>query len=155
MLRKVNVTVIDICEKIENCIKELIGFDEKEPLKRGIGFPCGFSINECAAHWTPTRSTESRIIHKDDVCKIDFGVHVNGYIIDSAWTVAFNEKYDNLLNASKDATNTGLRLAGCDARINEISASIEEVRTVTRILIQLYVSIKMKENKKKKIKIKI
>ena len=29
------------------------------------------------------------------------------------------------------------------------------VRTVTRILIQLYVSIKMKENKKKKIKIKI
>ena len=33
----------------------------------------------------------------------------------------------NLLNATKDATNTGLNLAGCDARISEISANIEEV----------------------------
>ena len=124
---KPGAKVIDICEKIENSVNELINFNVDKPLNAGIGFPCGFSINECAAHWTPTRSTEKRKIGKDDVCKIDFGVHVNGYIIDSAWTVAFNEKYDNLLNASKDATNTGLKLAGCDARIKEISASIEEV----------------------------
>ena len=40
-------------------------------------------------------------------CRADFGSHINGHIIDSAFTVAFNPKYDNLLKAVKDATNTG------------------------------------------------
>ena len=37
----------------------------------------------------------------DDVCKIDFGTHVNGRIIDSAFTVSFNPKYDRLKEAVK------------------------------------------------------
>ena len=37
----------------------------------------------------------------DDVCKIDFGTHVNGRIIDSAFTVTFNPKYDRLKEAVK------------------------------------------------------
>jgi len=49
--------------------------------------------------------------------KIDFGTHIKGRIIDCAFTVAFNPVFDNLLTAVKDATNTGLREAGIDARI--------------------------------------
>lgn len=37
----------------------------------------------------------------------DFGTQINGHIIDSAFTVAFNPKYDPLLEAVKAATNTG------------------------------------------------
>ena len=37
----------------------------------------------------------------------DFGTHINGHIIDCAFTVAFNPKYDQLLEAVKAATNTG------------------------------------------------
>jgi Metallopeptidase family M24 len=37
----------------------------------------------------------------------DFGTQINGRIIDSAFTVAFNPKYDPLLKAVQDATNTG------------------------------------------------
>ncbi len=33
-----------------------------------------------------------------------------GRIIDCAFTVAFNPKYDNLLKAVKDATNTGIKV---------------------------------------------
>ena len=89
--------------------------------------------------------------------KLDFGTHVNGRIIDCAWTVAFNPKYDRLLEAVKvrliwinchslfrhftpvpligvatsnlyfkDATNTGIKHAGIDARLNEIGAVIQE-----------------------------
>ena len=58
---KPGAKVIDICEKIENSVNELINFNVDKPLNAGIGFPCGFSINECAAHWTPTRSTEMDI----------------------------------------------------------------------------------------------
>lgn len=59
--------------------------------------------------------------------KVDFGTQINGYIIDCAWTVAFNPKYDPLLAAVKDATNTGIRCAGIDAVLGEIGEQIQEV----------------------------
>ena len=40
--------------------------------------------------------------------QVDFGSHVNGRIIDCAFTVAFDPKFDPLLQAVKDATNTGM-----------------------------------------------
>lgn len=42
--------------------------------------------------------------------KIDFGAHLNGRIVDSAFTMAFDPVYDPLLEAVKDATNTGIRV---------------------------------------------
>lgn len=42
--------------------------------------------------------------------KVDFGVHMNGRIVDSAFTMTFDPVYDNLLAAVKDATNTGIRV---------------------------------------------
>ena len=46
--------------------------------------------------------------------------------MDCAFTVAFNPIYDNLLEAVKAATNTGIREAGIDARLNEIGEAIQE-----------------------------
>ena len=57
----------------------------------------------------------------------DFGTHVNGRIIDSAFTVAFNPRYDPLLAAVSDATNTGIRAAGVDVRLCDVGAAIQEV----------------------------
>ena len=62
----------------------------------------------------------------DDVCKVDFGTHIKGRIIDTAFTVAFNPTYDNLLAAVQDATNTGIRNAGIDVRLSELGESIQE-----------------------------
>lgn len=50
----------------------------------------------------------------DDVLKVDIGVHVKGKILDSAFTLAFDHRYDKLLEAVKAATDTGVRVrAGC------------------------------------------
>lgn len=67
------------------------------------------------------------MLEKDDVCKIDFGTHVRGLLVDCAFTVSFNPIYDNLLTAVKEATNTGIREAGIDARLCEIGEAIQEV----------------------------
>jgi methionyl aminopeptidase len=75
----------------------------------GIGFPTGCSLNQCAAHYTPNAGDKT-VLQYDDVCKIDFGTHINGRIIDSAFTVTFNPQYNPLLQAVKDATNTGIRV---------------------------------------------
>lgn len=59
--------------------------------------------------------------------KVDFGVHVNGRIVDSAFTVAFDPVYDPLLAAVKDATNTGIKASGIDVRMCDIGEAIQEV----------------------------
>ena len=33
---------------------------------------------------------------------MDFGTHINGRIIDCAWTLSFNEKYDPLVKAVRE-----------------------------------------------------
>ena len=63
-----------------------------------------------------------------------------GRIIDSAFTVAFNPKYDKLLEAVKESTNTGVKVffdhtlpiillkeAGIDVRMTDIGEAIQEV----------------------------
>ena len=114
--------LVDICNDIENTNRTLI---EANKIEAGIAFPTGISINHCAAHYTPNPG-DMRILEVDDVCKVDFGTHVRGLLVDCAFTVAFNPMYDNLLMATKDATNTGIREAGIDARLNEIGAAIQE-----------------------------
>merc|ERR1719223_346483 len=116
------MTMIEICEKLEAAPRATIG---ENGLEAGLAFPTGCSLNHCAAHYTPNAGDKT-VLQYDDVCKIDFGTHVNGRIIDSAFTVAFNPKYDRLLEAVKDATNTGIKNAGIDARLNEIGAIIQE-----------------------------
>lgn len=52
---------------------------------------------------------------------------MDGWIIDCAFTVAFNPKYDQLLMAVKDATNTGINNSGIDVRLGDVGAAIQEV----------------------------
>ena len=109
---------------------------KEEGLKAGPAFPTGVSLNHCAAHYTPNNG-DTTILKEDDVMKVDFGTHINGNtglhsvfltsyprekrvlrcrcfagrIIDCAFTMTFNPKYDKLLEAVRDATNTGIRVS--------------------------------------------
>jgi len=112
-----------MCEKLENASRTLI---EEDGLKAGIAFPTGCSLNHVAAHYTPNAGDDT-VLQYGDVMKLDFGIHVNGHIIDSALTIAFDPKYDNLLQAVKEATNTGIKEAGIDVRLCDIGAAIQEV----------------------------
>ncbi|TWU72450.1 Methionine aminopeptidase 2 [Metarhizium rileyi] len=121
-------TLTEIAETIENSVRSLTGHSgliEGDAMLGGMGFPCGLSLNHCAAHYTPNAGNKM-VLQQDDVMKVDFGVHVNGRIVDSAFTVAFESKYDNLLKAVKEATNAGIREAGIDARVGEIGGVIQE-----------------------------
>jgi len=120
---KPGIKLIDMCEKLENASRTLI---EEDGLKAGIAFPTGCSLNHVAAHYTPNAGDDT-VLQYGDVMKLDFGIHVNGHIIDSALTIAFDPKYDNLLQAVKEATNTGIKEAGIDVRLCDIGAAIQEV----------------------------
>jgi methionyl aminopeptidase len=113
----------EIVDLVETNVKRLV---EADGLKAGRAFPTGCSLNHVAAHWTPNSGDET-VPGKDDVMKLDFGVHINGRIIDSAFTMSFNPRYEKLLEAVRDATNTGVREAGIDVRLCDIGAAIQEV----------------------------
>lgn len=113
----------DIGENIENTTRAMT--ESQNPLESGVGFPTGLSLNHCAAHYTPNKGDKT-VLGKDDVLKVDIGVHVNGHIVDSAFTMTFNDKYDTLLEAVQDATNTGIRESGIDVRLGDIGAAIQE-----------------------------
>jgi methionyl aminopeptidase len=51
------------------------------------------------------------VLNQGDVMKVDFGAQLNGRIVDSAFTMSFDPVYDPLLEAVKDATNTGIRVS--------------------------------------------
>ena len=59
--------------------------------------------------------------------KIDYGTHINGRIIDCAFTVHFNPVYDPLVEAVRAATNEGIKQAGIDVRLCDIGEAIQEV----------------------------
>ncbi|KAF3157840.1 Methionine aminopeptidase 2 [Orbilia oligospora] len=126
---KPGMALTDIANNIEDSVRALSGHNgltEGDGLIAGMGFPTGLSINNCAAHYTPNAGNKM-IVGEKDVMKVDFGVHVNGKIVDSAFTVAFDPIYDNLLAAVKDATDTGVREAGIDVRVCDIGSAIQEV----------------------------
>jgi len=120
---KPGMTMIQICEELESTARKLIN---ENGLKAGLAFPTGCSINHCAAHYTPNAG-DPTVLGADDVVKMDFGTHINGRIIDCAWTMTFNEKFDPLLKAVREATEMGIRTAGIDARLCDVGAAIQEV----------------------------
>lgn len=121
---KPGMTMIEVANTIEDAIRTYANTDDTK--KAGIGFPTGLSLNHVAAHYTPN-ATDKVVLGYDDVMKVDIGVHVNGRIVDCAFTHTFNPKYDGLLEAVKAATNTGIKEAGIDVRLCDIGAAIQEV----------------------------
>jgi methionyl aminopeptidase len=120
-IAKPGVTMSKLANEIEEGVRALTGhqgLETGDALKAGMGFPTGLCLNNVGAHWTPNPGGREVVLQYDDVMKVDFGVHVNGRIVDSAFTIAANPVYDNLLTAVKEATNTGvkvryLRQRGC------------------------------------------
>lgn len=113
-IAKPGISMSQLAQEIEDGVRALTnhqGLETGDALKAGMGFPTGLCLNNVGAHWTPNPGANEVILQYDDVLKVDFGVHVNGRIVDSAFTVAFNPTYDNLLAAVKAATNTGLEVS--------------------------------------------
>lgn len=92
----------------------------------GVAFPTGINAGFIAAH-DSALVNDTRVVSEDVFC-FDIGTHVDGQIVDSAWSMNFGRpEWDTLLEAVKSATNTGVREAGIDVRIADISAAIQEV----------------------------
>ena len=129
ILRKIHdgVSFLEIIKEADDSVSKFIKDGDG-----GFAFPLGISVNEIMAHDTAMLNDE-RKLKKNDIVKIDLGIHINGCIIDSAFTTIVdgdpdvNSYYDPLIQATKDATYTGICLSGVDAELYDISEAIQEV----------------------------
>ncbi|HME50615.1 MAG TPA: type II methionyl aminopeptidase [Candidatus Lokiarchaeia archaeon] len=117
---QVGVKVIDLITEIEAFIVEQGG---------NVGFPFNISIDNVAAHYTsgPVDMTE---IEEGMVVKLDLGVHVEGYIADTATTVNFNTKdpaLENICISSEKSMETAIDMIKVGAKTNDIGKKINEI----------------------------
>lgn len=122
---KPGIKLIDIAKIIE--VKTMEISNREKSIYGGIGFPALLSLNECAAHFHPKSAQNNMILKESDVLKIDYGIEVNGWIIDSAYTISFDPIYDPLLEAVKEATYNGVKTAGIDVNICDWGIANKEI----------------------------
>ncbi|MDD1720413.1 MAG: type II methionyl aminopeptidase, partial [Euryarchaeota archaeon] len=106
--------LLDLAENIEHTIRQKGG---------EVAFPPNISRNEEAAHATPSKDDTS--VFGKDLVKLDIGVHIDGYIADTATTVDLGE-HDTLVKASNDALDAALDVVTAGVEIRVISAAIQK-----------------------------
>ena len=114
-LIKPGVRVSEIAVTIESYIEKLGG----KP-----AFPVNIGINYVAAHYTPLYN-DPLIIPDQGVVKIDLGVHVDGYIADTAISIALSPAYEGLVEAARTALENALKVIHPGIRAVEIGRVIE------------------------------
>ncbi len=110
-----DMAILQICEKAESLIREKGG----KP-----AFPCNVSINEVAAHYTSPPNDEQRI-PENSVVKVDVGVHVDGYVTDTACTVCFDPEHRSMQIAAEHALATAIDSIHADMATSKIGVIIE------------------------------
>lgn len=113
---KKDMKLLEIAEKIEDKIIELGG----KP-----AFPVNLSINDVAAHYTPSYNDEA-VSH--GLLKVDLGVHVNGYIADTAFSIDLENNSENkkLIEASNSALMNAIKIVKENIPVSEIGKAIQE-----------------------------
>ena len=98
-LIKSGVKLLDVANEVESKIKKS---------GAGIAFPVNISVNDVAAHYTPSLN-DQRVFHRGDVVKVDVGAHVEGYIGDTAKTIEVGtNRYQGIIQSSERALQAGL-----------------------------------------------
>jgi len=123
-------TVAEECVKPGAKLFDIATAIEAEVAKEGgkNAFPVNISINGTAAHYTPCMGDES-VVGEKDVVKIDFGVHVEGCIIDQAFTVDFGGEHGKLVEAADAALADGLAVMKAGVSVKEVGAAIQNAIT--------------------------
>lgn len=112
-------------------LSEICNDIEQEIFKNGgePAFPVNVSLNDIAAHYTAVPN-DPIIVKNTDVLKIDVGVHIDGYIADTAVTVSYDTKYQNLIDIAERALDEAIAISRSNTRVSEIGRIIE--KTITK-----------------------
>jgi len=110
----VGESLLKVAEFTENLIREKGG----EP-----AFPVNISRNDEAAHSTPSFNDKS--VFGNDMVKLDIGVHIDGYIADTAITVDLSGN-PKLVEAANAAVEEAIKFIHSGVNTSDIGGVIED-----------------------------
>lgn len=110
------VKVLDICDRAEEMIRELGG---------GIAFPTNVDINSVAAHYV-SPVDDVTLVPERSLVKLDVGVHVEGYIADTATTACLDPSLSYLVEAAKAGLDAAIKTIRPGVRASDVGAAIEQ-----------------------------
>jgi methionyl aminopeptidase len=116
-LIRAGVLVREVCEAVEAEIH----------LRGGaLAFPVQSSRNQVAAHYCPSPDDPTTYA-AGDLAKLDIGVHIDGWVVDTALTVNVEDRPENrrLVEAAQAALEAALSVVGGGVEIRQVSARIE------------------------------
>ena len=116
------VTIRHVLETVEQMIRERGG----EP-----GFPAQSSRNSIAAHYCSSPEDEQEYAEGDCV-KVDIGVHVDGYVADTAASVDLSKdkRWTPLVESARAALAAAIATVGDGVPVGEVGGAIE--RTIVK-----------------------
>lgn len=108
--------LLEIAEKIEAKIIELGG----KP-----AFPVNLSIDEIAAHYTPSYD-DKKTAH--GLIKVDLGVHIEGWVADTAFSVDLENNPENkkLIQACEKALEEAIKVSNSKTPLTKIGEVIQK-----------------------------
>lgn len=111
---KKELFLIEIAELIEDKIKELGG---------ELAFPVNLSLNEIAAHYTPSFEDKTKA---EGLLKIDMGVEVNGCIADSAFSIDLTEdkRYEEMIKLNRKILDETILSLNLNSRVCDVGNKI-------------------------------
>ncbi|MBU3913620.1 MAG: type II methionyl aminopeptidase [Nanoarchaeota archaeon] len=109
-------SLLGIAEKIEAKILELGG---------KCAFPVNLCIDDIAAHYTPSSDDKTTA---EGLLKIDIGVHINGAIADTAFSIDLSNLEENkkLIEASEKALEEGIKTIREGIELWKIGKAIQD-----------------------------
>jgi len=114
---KKDASLLEIAEKIEGKIIELGG---------KLAFPINLSMNNIAAHYTPSYNDETKA---QGLLKVDIGVHVDGYIADTAFSLDLEGSDTNkkLIEAAEKALEAAEKTIKENIEASEVGKAIQKI----------------------------
>ena len=116
-LTKPGEKLLTIAENIEDFIRK----HSAQP-----AFPVNISINEIAAHYSPTIEDKSTIPEKS-IVKIDAGVSVDGYLTDAARTFIFDDKWKHMKQVAQLAFEEAVSDIQPNSSVYRVGTIVEQV----------------------------
>jgi methionyl aminopeptidase len=112
-------------------VSDIINITERkiEELEGKCAFPVNLCINNIAAHYTSPLKEDDLTINKGDLVKLDLGVHIDGYIVDTAFSVNLNEskELENIIQATEVALDAAKMMVKPGINTKELGKKIENI----------------------------
>lgn len=117
---KIGASVLSLIEAAESKIVELNG---------NWAFPVNISINNTAAHYTSPIKDDGLSINEGDIVKVDLGVHIEGFIVDTAFSVSFSDNplLENIIQATEVACEAAKNMAKPGVNTRVIGKKVESI----------------------------